>query len=196
MYLLNKLKDLYGGLKMDRRQRKTRKAIFDAFIELLSNKKFNQITVAEIIEKADVGRATFYSHFETKDYLLKELCKELFCHIFDSIHQDEKHHKHIFDCNPPASVFLHLFTHLQQNDNQILQLLTGENDTLFLDYFKSELRILVEHQSEIPIRSEFPKDFWLNHVTSTCLETIRWWFQNGLIESPQMIVSYIFSVLQ
>ena len=57
---------------MDRRIRKTREAIFAAFIELLSAKEFAQITVGEIIEKADVGRATFYDHFETKDFLLKE----------------------------------------------------------------------------------------------------------------------------
>ena len=68
---------------MDRRQKKTRENIFKAFIELLSKKHYNNITVGEIIERADVGRATFYSHFETKDFLLKELCEELFCHIFD-----------------------------------------------------------------------------------------------------------------
>lgn len=42
---------------MDRRQRKTREAIFKAFTELLSEKDFNQITVGEIIDNADVGRA-------------------------------------------------------------------------------------------------------------------------------------------
>ena len=56
---------------MDRRQRKTREAIFSAFTELLSQKDYTQITVGEIIALADVGRATFYAHFETKDYLLK-----------------------------------------------------------------------------------------------------------------------------
>jgi len=40
---------------MDRRQRKTREAIFNAFTELLSKKDFNQITVGEIIEHADIG---------------------------------------------------------------------------------------------------------------------------------------------
>ena len=70
---------------MDRRQKKTREAIFSAFSSLLSKKKYSQITVGEIIEHADVGRATFYAHFETKDYLLKAFCEELFCHIFDDL---------------------------------------------------------------------------------------------------------------
>ena len=96
------------GESMDRRQRKSRRAIFGAFIELLSKKDFHNITVGEIIERADVGRATFYSHFETKDFLLKELCEELFCHIFDVANDEKDGHNHIFDCEAPDSVFLHL----------------------------------------------------------------------------------------
>ena len=66
---------------MDRRQKKTKDAIFKAFTTLLSKKNYNQISVQEIIDIADIGRTTFYAHFETKEYLLKDLCEELFGHI-------------------------------------------------------------------------------------------------------------------
>ncbi|MBQ9737436.1 MAG: TetR/AcrR family transcriptional regulator [Clostridia bacterium] len=180
---------------MDRRQRKTREAIFKAFIELLAKKSFEQITVGEIIDCADVGRATFYAHFETKDFLLKELCEELFCHLFDSMDPKKNGHKHIFDCDAPDSAFLHLFQHLQKNDNNILELLSCKNNELFLQYFKSNLVHLVKSQIslfETRKNSKLPDSFWVSHITSTFVETVRWWVDNGIKESPEEITEYFF----
>ena len=183
---------------MDRRQRKTREAIFNAFTELLSKKDFNQITVGEIIEKADVGRATFYAHFETKDFLLKEFCEELFCHIFDSENDINNEHKHIFDCDTSEPVFLHLLQHLQKNDNNILTLLSSRNNELFLRYFRSNLEILVEGHLDLfesQLDEKIPLPFWKNHIVSTLVETIRWWTENGMSESPEVITEYFFAVI-
>ncbi len=183
---------------MDRRQRKTREAIFAAFIKLLSQKSFSQITVGEIIEKADVGRATFYSHFETKDFLLKELCEELFCHIFDSMSDEKTEHRHIFDCNAPSSVFLHLFQHLQKNDNNILELLSCPNNDLFLQYFKNNLMQLAATQLNIletKKNKNLPETFRINHIASVFIETVRWWVDNGIKESPEKIAEYFFRIV-
>ena len=180
---------------MDRRQRKTRESIFKAFIELLSKKDFTQITVGEIIEQADVGRATFYAHFETKDFLLKELCAELFCHIFDAEKSEQCGHKHIFDCDAPDSVFLHLFQHIEKNDNNILELLSSQNNELFLRYFRFNLqRLIITQLSLFETRKneKLPEDFWVNHIASTFVETLRWWIDNGLKESPEMITEYFY----
>ena len=182
---------------MDRRQRKTREAIFRAFTELLSKKDFEHITVSEIIEISDIGRATFYSHFPTKDFLLKELCEELFCHIFDVIHENNNH-RHIFDCDSKDSVFLHLFKHLYKNDNNILELLSSRNNQLFLKYFKENLIQLVKNQLYL-FKSEkvenLPENFRINHITSTFVECVRWWLENGKKESPETMTEYFFAIL-
>ena len=179
---------------MDRRQRKSREAIFTALTELLSEKEFAQITVGEIIGRADVGRATFYAHFETKDYLLKELCAELFCHIFDAARHGEEH-RHIFECEAPDSVFVHLLQHLQKNDNHMLELLSGRNNELFLQYFKSNLRQLAESQLSLfaARKSEkLPEDFWIDHIASVFVETVRWWVDGGLREPAETVAEYFF----
>lgn len=183
---------------MDRRQRKTREAIFKALTSLLSKKDFSQITVGEIIETADIGRATFYSHFETKDFLLKEFCEELFCHIFDVENKESHHHKHIFECEGSDSVFLHLICHLQKNDNNILSLLSSKNNELFLRYFRTNIENLVESHIglfESPKYKTLPKPFWKNYIASTFVETIRWWIDNGMKESPEVITGYLFAVI-
>lgn len=181
------------GYVMDRRQRKTREAIFEAFTELLSKKGYAQITVGEIIQLADVGRATFYSHFETKDDLLKELCEELFCHIFDAMNHNQTGHRHIFECDAPNSVFLHLFRHLQKNDNNILKLLSCRNNELFLQYFKSNLYLLVKsqlHLFDTEKNKNLPESFRINHISSVFVETVRWWVDNGTKESAETITEY------
>lgn len=178
---------------MDRRQRKSREAIFAALIQLLERKDFSQITVGEIIERADVGRTTFYAHFETKEYLLKQLCEDLFCHIVDAAQGNQTTHRHLFRCDAPDSVFLHLLQHLLRNDNHILQLLACPNNDLFLQYFKENLREIVESQLqlfEVRKSEKLPHSLWVDHIASTFVETVRWWINHGMKESPETIFEY------
>lgn len=180
---------------MDRRQRKTRAAIFDTFIRLLSKSSYDKITVEQIITGADIGRATFYSHFETKEYLLKELCRELFDHVFEAEIGNVSAHAHIFDCDTTGSAFVHLFRHLQQNDNHILDLFSCQSNNLFLDYFQKDLVQLVQSQLSVFAHRrspELPEDFWIDHIASTFVQTLRWWVENGMKETPEQIANFFF----
>lgn len=182
---------------MDRRQRKSREAIFRAFEELLKKRDFAHITVGEIIEKADVGRATFYAHFETKEFLLKELCGELFCHIFDA-EENEHNHRHIFECNGEEPVFLHLFKHIRNNDNNLLSLLSSSNNEIFLGYFRENLIKLCESQLDLlkgRAAEKLPEEFKINHIASVFVEVLKWWIDTGLKESPETITEYFYMAL-
>lgn len=112
----------------------------------LGGKNYSKITVQEIIDTANVGRTTFYAHFETKDDLLKALCEELFGHIISSAMDCTHTHGLYSDRNAPESVFCHLLQHLQEDENNILELLSCESSELFLRYFKDSLNELIQNQ--------------------------------------------------
>jgi len=59
-----------ADLKNDRRTQKTKKYLAAALIELIREKGYDAITIQDIIERANVGRSTFYSHYESKEQLL------------------------------------------------------------------------------------------------------------------------------
>lgn len=184
---------------MDRRQKKTRDAIFSAFAELLSQKHYNQISVQEIIDAANVGRTTFYAHFETKDYLLKSLCEELFGHIIDTAMGLPHGHYHYSCGNKTDSVFLHLVRHLQENDRNILELLSSENNEIFMKYFKTNLRTLIMTQyveKGLLKSATLPEDYLVNHIASSFVETIDWWVSRGMKETPETITEYFLSVIE
>ena len=122
----------------------------------------------------------------------------MFCHIFDASNNQNHEHKHIFDCDAPDSVFLHLFQHLQKNDNHILELLSGQNNALFLQHFKDNLQKLAATQ--LPLfasrKSEkLPDSFWINHIASTFVQTVSWWVDHGMQESPEEITEYFYLVV-
>lgn len=183
---------------MDRRQKKTRAAIFRAFSDLLEKKNYNAITVQEIIDAADIGRTTFYAHFETKDDLLKELCAELFDHIIQSATDSTHTHGLYSDGGAPESVFCHLFQHLAENGNNILGLLSCESNEIFLRYFKDSLDELVRsqlHNQECRKQIQLPKGFLVNHISSSFVETVLWWVKNGLKQSPEEMSEYFMAVI-
>lgn len=58
---------------VDRRIQKSKKYLSDAFIALILEKGYEAVTVQEIIDRANVGRSTFYAHFESKEQLFFSL---------------------------------------------------------------------------------------------------------------------------
>ncbi len=184
---------------LDRRIRKTREAIFTAFVELLAVKSYNQISVQEIIDRADIGRATFYAHFETKDYLLKALCEELFDHIINSA-MGSKDNDGLYVCRFEGdSVFLHLLKHLKENALNILALLSSQNNEIFLRYFKSNLTklIIAQYSDNGSLKNnKLPEDYLINHISSSFVETVSFWISHRMKESPEEIAGYFLATIE
>jgi AcrR family transcriptional regulator len=64
---------------------RTRRALLTAFIELVLERGYAAIGIADIVERADIGRSTFYAHFRSKDELLIASMQWMFDILADSL---------------------------------------------------------------------------------------------------------------
>lgn len=182
---------------MDRRQQKTRDAIFDALGKLLSQKSFGKITVQEIIDAANVGRTTFYAHFETKDDLLREMCTKIFDHVFSDTLHAENTHDFSFATGKPDVLITHILYHLRDSEKNIIGILSCESGELFTQFFrhyldKSFAPYMIKNSS---LNGDIPQDFLVNHISGSFINMVQWWIKNGLEQSPEKIAGYFLAVI-
>ena len=85
----------------DRRIARTRRSIDAAFLALLKRRGYEGVGVSDIVREADVGRATFYEHYTSKDDLLRAQLR----HISGSLLQAVRDSVHVVDATP---LFLHV----------------------------------------------------------------------------------------
>lgn len=162
---------------MDRRQRKTHHAIYQAFEELLAENHYATITVAQIIERADVGRSTFYAHFSTKDELLEEMCTELFAHVFEGVETDAHTHQQL-ETTSLEGTLAHLLCHLRDSHHGVCGKLLAEGEPHFTAYFQTELEAFFAPR--MPARSNWvPRDLLQALLVRSFSEAAGWWRAHG-----------------
>src|SRR5215470_12746901 len=91
--------------KTDARVRRTRDALGDALVALMQEKPFETITVQDVLDRAKVGRSTFYSHYSDKDDLLMSDAEEFFEAISTALSQQGDQSDRVF---PVQEFFTHL----------------------------------------------------------------------------------------
>ena len=171
---------------IDRRISKIKKAIYQAFLQLLNDKDYEATTVQDIIDLADVGRSIFYCHYESKELLLDELCRYLFHHLFEreqSISTED--------------YLAHLFLHFQKNRDHITSLLFSKND-----YFLRQLHKELEHHVYSVLADDLkeahpslPTSYLQHLVVSNFIETLIWWLKKGQDFTEQEVVQFYLDLL-
>ena len=187
MYVTEQLVQIVHMSTQDRRITKTRKAIYAAFLQLLNQKNFETITVQEIIDLADVGRSTFYSHYESKELLLDELCRYLFHHLFE---REE---------NINIEAYLtHIFLHFKKNQDHVTSLLFSKND-----YFLRQLQKELEHHVYPMVAEDLqvsypniPSSFLKHFVVTNFIETLTWWLKKGKSYKEDQVVRFYLDVME
>lgn len=179
---------------MDRRRQKTRKAIFEAFLALLERKRYDHITVQEILDRADVGRSTFYAHFETKEMLLEALCREIYFHMFGEHAAEENLFGDKFcawtgDDRDLEGRLTHILWHVRDNRNNLATLLRSEGGEIFMGYFKGHLKSLFDaYPQSFP--TDLPRDLLLQLLATGFAEILKWWAAEQFRESPEAVAAY------
>ena len=95
-----------NGIQDDRRIQKTKKLLAEAMRQLITEKDYDAVTIQDITDRANVGRSTFYAHYESKEQLLLNninFHKEL-------VETDINDAAHLMGVN-----LVYLFNHLQEN---------------------------------------------------------------------------------
>ncbi len=72
-------------IKIDRRAVRSKRLIVEAWRELVLEKEYKKISVSNIVERADIGRATFYAHFDDKEHLGRFMFSKLLAQIEEEI---------------------------------------------------------------------------------------------------------------
>jgi len=169
----------------------------DTFTRLLERKSYSSISVSEIIDEANVGRSTFYAHFDSRDALMEALCSELFDHVIVSAIDTTHSHGLYSDGTAPDSISLHILQHLTENHHPLLTLAAGENSEIFSRYFKTGMKEVVRKTMLThPYQTAVPKDFLLNHIAGSFAEMLIWWIRKGMQESPQQLDAYFRAVTE
>ncbi len=167
--------------KNDRRSQRTRHLLSAALVELIREKDYKTITVNDIIERADVGRSTFYAHYRDKDDLfLGELDRviEVLSHRIPG--QDEM----------PFFPSLGLFQHVSEEYELYKALVWTPGIDLLIKHMQKSLTQRVEQGLQNNGQEyDVPIPILANFITGSFLNLLKWWLENKKKQTPEQMDS-------
>jgi AcrR family transcriptional regulator len=176
--------------KVDRRIIKSQEAIKKALIELMSEKKFDQITIQDISDRADVSRKTIYLHYVDKFDLLDKLIEE---HINRLREMCETACE--MEWKPATLVF---FEYFESNYPFFSTMLASKGAPYFrsrflefqIEEFKNELR------KTNPKNNGVSEEVIVQFVATAYTGIVEWWLTNRMPYSPNGIAEQVGTLLE
>ncbi|WP_141500015.1 TetR/AcrR family transcriptional regulator [Paenibacillus luteus] len=171
--------------KVDRRIIKSQEAIKKAVIELMGEKNFNQITIQDISDSANVSRRTIYLHYLDKYDLLDKLIEE---HI-NELRKLRKSSSEM-DFIDGGLIW---FEYLERNFLFFSTMLASQGALSFRNQF---LEFVLEGLKE-EVNSEESKNHGLRQeivlrfVAGAYVEIVEWWFKNEMPEPPRVMAEQV-----
>lgn len=168
---------------------KSERRIRTAFIDLMEERGFYHIKVSEILERADVSRATFYANYEDKFHLVRTLRDELFDGLAKIIKQVRSGGRESFLRSDKSSVnpaFVEYFRYVKQNERLWRIFITGKGESDFSEQLSRFFyRKISETQDIWEVDPELPKE----HAAVLCswayVALFSYWVTTGMKETPE-----------
>jgi AcrR family transcriptional regulator len=168
--------------KPDERGRRTRDRLGNAFVALIHEKAIEDVTVQNVLDRASVGRSTFYLHFRDKnDLLLSQLEKFLETMSTDLSVRKEVSHRVV----PVAEMFAHI-----ENQRKLYRILADAgrlND--FFELAQGSFARGIEHRlresKRLPKISQTELAARAVALAGSLLSLLRWWLDRGAKEPPR-----------
>jgi AcrR family transcriptional regulator len=163
--------------KRDRRSQRTRRLLSEAFVELLREKGYSAITVSDLIERANIGRSTFYSHYRDKDDLfVSELDRVIEALSYHFPEQEEM----------PYFPSLGLFRHVGEEYELYKALIWTPGIDLLIKHLQTSLSQRIEQGSQKNEKDfDIPLPIVANFIAGSFLTLLKWWLENKMSYPPE-----------
>ncbi len=169
-------------MKNDRRVSRTRRLMLDALMALIEERGYEKITVQDILDRADVGRSTFYAHFRDKDELLLswfEHLRELF-----ELQQQDLLAARRNGSVPGVNMVLDLFRHTAEHHKLYKAVAGRQSGEMILKYLHRYLNGLLlpvfEELSRSRREPPVPVEVTVNFLVSTLFSLMTWWLDRDM----------------
>jgi AcrR family transcriptional regulator len=168
--------------KADQRVKRTCNRLGTALLELILEKPLNEVTVQEVLDRAGVGRSTFYQHYRDKDDLLVSQL-EMFLEFMStvlSVRHDKSNR-----VAPIEEIFAHI-----GNQNKIYKALSDSsrlNDfwDLAEGYFARGIEQRLVESGRLKALSSRELAACATALAGSLLSLLRWWLDRGEKETPR-----------
>ncbi|MCD7035701.1 TetR/AcrR family transcriptional regulator [Metabacillus sp. GX 13764] len=171
--------------RIDRRVQKSQEAIKKAFIELMSDKNLDQLTIQDISDRANVGRRTIYDHYLDKFDILEKLIEE-------HIEELRKLCKAAADLSF-AEGNLIWFDYFERHHSFFYTMTASKGASTFRKHFLAF--VMEELEDEVNVtegkNKGLSKELVLNFFSAAIVEIVEVWIMKGLKEPTEVIAEQV-----
>ena len=174
---------------MDRRIQKTLQLLQTALAELIAEKDYDPITIQEILDRANVGRSTFYAHFENKDQLLRSILTLLNERFEEGIRQVAEGEKTYEDNS--AHMPFRVIQFIEQNHRLFRAMLGKRGQAAHLnplhDYLFVATREHFRQMIQLKGGDSFELELAAHYYASAFIGALVWWLENDCACSAETL---------